>query len=277
MSTLLAIHLVPFALVAFRVMGLFLAAPLIAGAAVPARVKVLLAVTLAAAVYPIVATGGPGGGPTGIAPASVGLFALVPMIAFEAAIGAAMGFLAGMPMHAANFAGFIMGHQMGLTLARTYDPTSEVETDLISQLLYILAAGAFLAIGGLEALFLGVATSFERIPAGGFRPDLTPLDIAVGLMGSSLELALRVSAPVLGIVSLILVALGVLGKTLPQINAMTVGFMLKIILGLTMIALGIVAMEEAIVEDVQRTLHGVLAWWDTVEPSPPIGAPIAPP
>lgn len=265
MPALFALHLVPFVLVAFRVMGLFLSTPLIGSATVPVKVKVLLAVFLAAAVYPVV--GAPDG--SGIATPSIGLFALVPMLVFELAIGASMGFLAGMPLHAANFAGFLMGHQMGLTLARTYDPSSEAETDLLSQMLFIIAAGTFLAIGGLDLLFLTVAGSFERIPAGGFRPDITPLAMAVGLLQSSMELAVRIAAPVIGIVSLVLVALGVLSKTLPQINAMTVGFMLKIVLGMGMVAAGITSMDEAIVEDVTGTLGDVLGWWQRVEAAGP--------
>jgi len=262
MATLYGEHLVAFSLVALRVMGLFLTVPLVGGAMVPRRMKILFAVALAAAVYPALIGSV---GVSGIAPESVGLFALAPMAFFELAIGASMGFLAGMPLHAANFAGFVMGHQMGLTLARTYDPASEVETDLLSQLLFIIAAGAFLAVGGLESLFLTVAGSFERVPAGGFRPDLTPLEMATGLMGSGLELAIRVSAPVVGIIALVMVAMGVLNKTLPQINAMTVGFMLKIVLGMGMMAVGLGAMSEALVDDVTGTLAGVLEWWGQEE------------
>ena len=260
MAEILIAHLVPFALVAMRILGLFLTAPLVGGAMVPWRAKVLLGVALAAAVYPVVlARGG------AIAPESASMLWLVPLSIFEMAIGASMGFLAGLPLHAANFAGFLMGHQMGLGLARTYDPSSEVETDLISQVLFIIAAGAFLAIDGLEALFLAIASSFESIPAGGFRPDLTPVEMATGLLGSGFELALRVSAPVLGIVTLVLVSLAVLNKTLPQINAMTVGFILKIVLGVSMLAIGITGISEALAEDVSAALREVLGWWERVQ------------
>lgn len=272
MSSLYAEHLVPFMLVAFRVMGLFLSAPLVGGVAVPRRAKVLLAVFMAAAVYPALIAGEGGVGARAVGPASITLFGLVPMVVFELAIGASMGFLSGMPLHAANFAGFVMGHQMGLTLARTYDPSSEVETDLLSQLMFIIAAGAFLAVGGLESLFLTVAGSFDRVPAGGFRPDLSPVEMAVGLLQSSFELALRVSAPVVGIVGLVMVALGVLSKTLPQLNAMTVGFMLKIVLGIGMMAAGLASMSDALVDNVTTTLRDVMVWWDGVEVAPAMRA-----
>lgn len=262
MWSVYSVHLVPFALVAFRVMGLFLTIPLLNASVVPTRLKILFACALAAAIYPALLGSV---GVASIAPESVTLFALAPMVLFELAIGASMGFLAGLPLHAANFAGFIMGHQMGLTLARTYDPTSDIDTDLLSQVLFVIGAGAFMAVGGLESLFLTVAGSFERVPAGGFRPDITPLGLAVGLMGSGLELAIRISAPVTGIIALVMVAMGVLNKTLPQLNAMTVGFMLKIVLGLSMMAVGLGAMSQALVDDVTTTLTGVLEWWQQEE------------
>lgn len=262
MAEFVAAHLVPFALVAFRVAGLMLALPLIGGAVVPVRAKVLLAIALATAVYPLAAPN------VGVIGVTVGMFGLVPLIVFEVAIGALIGFLAGMPLHAANFAGYLMGHQMGLTLARTYDPGSEVETDLLSQLLFIVAAGAFLAIGGLEALLLSVAGSFDRLPAGDFRPGATPIALATMLIHTATEIALRVSAPVVGIVWLSLVALGMLSKTLPQINAMTVGFILKIVLGMGMVAAGVGAMSETIVDGVESAMGSIAAWWIHMGGSP---------
>ncbi|MCB9840983.1 MAG: flagellar biosynthetic protein FliR [Phycisphaeraceae bacterium] len=261
MAALFSLHLVPFALVAFRVMGLFLALPLLGSATVPVRIKSFLAVAVAAAAYPVVVAGQ---GQTPVLPASMGLFALVPMIVFELAIGASLGFLAGMPLHAANFAGFLMGHQMGLGLARTFDPSSDAETDLLSQLLFIIASTAFLAIGGLDGLFVGVASSFERVPVGGFEPGITPLELAVGLVASGTELAVRVSAPVVGIVILVLVALGALSKTLPQLNVMTVGFIMKILLGFAMLMAGLASIDEAIVVDVTESLGRVMGWWRQV-------------
>ena len=265
MAAFFSLHLVPFALVALRIMGLFLALPMLGSATVPVRVKALFSVAMAAAAYPIVLASH---GDAPIFPASMGLLALAPMIVFELAIGASLGFLAGMPLHAANFAGFLMGYQMGLGLARTFDPSSEAETDLISQVLFIIAATAFLALGGLDGLFIGVASSFERVPVGGFEPGIAPLELAVGLLASGTELAIRVSAPVVGIVMLVLVALGALSKTLPQLNVMTVGFILKILLGFTMLAAGLASIDEAIVVDVTESLGKVMGWWRQVGASP---------
>src|SRR5437868_2450431 len=69
--------------------------------------------------------------------------------------------------------------------------------------------------GGLERLVGGIIESFARVPVGGFATDRVPLDLLVGVLASGFELAIRVAAPVTGIVLLLVIVIGVMGKTMP--------------------------------------------------------------
>lgn len=235
-------HATPLMLVVFRLAGLFLFTPLLANRMFPRRFRIMLAVMLGAAVYaglPAAARSEP----------SADLPGLVALVLGESLIGAAIGFIASIPMAAFEMAGLLMGTQMGLGLARVYNPEVDSETDVLGQLLLYAALAIFVAGGGLESLFGTLLGTFERVPPGTLGAPVAPLAVVVGVFGAGFDLALRVAAPVLCIVFLMLLAMGFITKTMPQVNVLSVGFSIKIGLGLAVLAasmgiIGQVAGEE---------------------------------
>lgn len=255
MSTLPFIfdHLVTVMLVASRMAGLMLAAPLLSGRTMPVRVRAMLAFMLALALYPVLP------GVLHSAPA-VDLFGLIGLVVGEALIGMSLGLIASIPLAALEVSGLMMGHQMGLALARSYNPELDAETEVLGQVLFYLAFVAFLALDGLETLFVVMARTFTTIPVGAMRMSDAPLDLLVGVLQSGFELAIRVAMPVCCIVILIMLAIGVLGKTSPQINVMSVGFGIKILCGLGVLALGVALIHNVVGDEVVHVLDAVSRW-----------------
>ena len=246
-------HLVPWTLVTFRIAGVFVMAPLLTSLMIPARYKALLAVLLGCAVYPVLAD-------RIHAPPEVDVIGLVPLLFAEALIGLVIGAIAALPLLSLEMAGILMGQNMGFGLARIYNPEADFDTDILGQLLFYIAAAAFIAVGGLEHLLLAILDTFDRVPLGGFDASRVPLDAFVGTLTSGFELAFRVSLPVTGIVLLLVVVFGVVGKTMPQINIMSVGFTIKIVCGLLMFALAIYAVRDAVGDEIDGVLAGVRRW-----------------
>jgi flagellar biosynthetic protein FliR len=106
-------------------------------------------------------------------------------------------------------------------------------------MLMYLGLGVFVSLGGLEALYLSLASTFERVPPGGFGLGMLPLDAIVGVVASGFELAIRVAAPAVCIIVLIMIAMGFVMKSMPQINVLSIGFTVKIIGGLLMVTLSL--------------------------------------
>jgi flagellar biosynthesis protein FliR len=246
-------HFVPFLLVAFRLAGLFVFTPVLANRLLPRTFRVMLVVMLAAALYPML----PGGVQV---PPDVGLVDLAPLVIRELLIGLIIGFIAAMPIHALDLSGHIISHQIGLGLARVYNPDLQSDTDTTGQLVMYLGLAAFVGVGGLEVLFLSLADTFRNVPVGGLGVDQLPLDLLVGLIASGFELAVRVAAPVLCIIFLLMIAMGFVSKTMPQINIMSVGFTIKILAGLGMLAASLGAMQHATGDEVQRVLRLAVGW-----------------
>jgi flagellar biosynthesis protein FliR len=141
-----------------------------------------------------------------------------------------------------------------------YNPDTATDTDVLGQVLMYVALASFLAMGGMEALFIALLSTFERLPVGSFQIALLPLDTVVGVLSSGMELGVRVAAPVVAIVFLLMIAMGFVMKTMPQINILSVGFTVKILFGLGMCAVAVGSMHQAVQGEIDRVLRLVLEW-----------------
>jgi flagellar biosynthesis protein FliR len=264
-------QLVPLILVGLRLSGLFILAPLLSSIAIPAKVKVLLTTVLAVVIFPLVP-------PPPVV--TVDGFQLAFLAVTEVLVGAVIGALALIPLAMAQFAGVIMGQHVGLSLATVLNPTLETEGDLTGEVLMHVALVLFLTMGGLDALFMCVAKSFSAVPIGTVSMEWAPRRLFVGLLHSGFELAIRVSAPVVGLVMVETVCSAMLMKSLPQMNIMTLGVGLKIIIGIGVLILTLQTLEIAIADDLGMSMRSILAWADTPAsqrppemPGVPLGAP----
>lgn len=248
-------HLIPFTLVVARLGGLMLLGPVFSSVAMPARLRAMVAVILGLALYQMMPAGSS-------FPRDVDLLGLVGLLVAETGIGMVIGLLAMLPLTALELAGMTMGHQMGLGLARSYNPELQSESDVLGQMLYIFAVLSYIALGGIDTLFVTLARTYAQVPVGAASFGTAPLELMTAVMSSGFELALRVAAPVALIVLAVLVVIGLIGKTVPQLNVMTLGFMVKIPIGLALLAASLVAVATA-TGDEMRWVQGLIDTWIT--------------
>lgn len=252
MSQIVLSNLVPFVLVAFRLAGLFIATPLLSSTMVPLRLKPFIVLALACAVYPLT--------PAWVPPASMTIVSLVPMIVGEALIGFVIGLLASLPLIAAETCGVIVGQQMGFGLAKVYNPEYDAETDVLGQGLFFVVFGAFLAMGGLESVFRSLVATFERIGPGGIGISQAPLETLVAVAASGLELAVRMSLPVIAAILLLVVVFAVIAKTMPAINIMSVGFTVKVLAGIAVLAIALPTIARVAGDETGEVLRIIDNW-----------------
>jgi flagellar biosynthesis protein FliR len=244
--------LMPFTLVLTRLTGLFLFTPVLVARGAPRRFRALVALTLALAVTPL-ALGRVDPGH------AWSIYDLPRAIVLELSIGAIIGLVAAIPIAAMDMAGTIMGHQMGFGLARVYSPEFGTETESIGQLLMLLATAIYLSLGGLEACFVALTNSFSTIAPGGMSDGGGLLEVFLGAFESGVELAIRVSAPVVGIIALLLMITALLMKTIPQLNVMSVGFTVKIVAALAALTTALPAVHEAVEGQLSDSLRTSIA------------------
>lgn len=218
-----------------RIAAMFAAIPVFSGAQIPPQMRVGIAVLFALLTYPVVKGFIPSGSYT---PIELGL-----VVAGEVILGLLVGFLAQLVFMAAEFAGSLIGYQMGFAAANVFDPTSQQQVALISQFQGIFAILLFLALDVHHLFLEAIVASFEMLPPGGLNVSGGAIPMIVEVANHSLILSIRLVAPILVLLLLSTLTLGVMSRVFPQLNVFLLSFPLNIgisfvVMGLT---LGIVA------------------------------------
>ena len=256
-------HVLPLMLVVARLTGLFVFTPLLNSSTVPIRFRALLAFMFGVALY--------SGAPPIPEHAWIDTVQLVPLLFAELLIGMVIGLIAAMPIYALQMGGYIMGYQMGLALAESFNPVLNTNGSVIGQALFLFAVFVFIAAGGLDIVFLSLAESLRTAPIGMFAVPDIPLDAFVGIFSSGFELALRISTPILAAVSMSQVAMGLVMKTMPQINIMSVGFAVQIVTGLLVLTLLLHIIGEVATDEIDMVMNALSDWVASLAPRPPAG------
>ena len=246
------VHVLPLMLVVARLTGLFLFTPLLRSATIPRSFKVSLSLMIGIALYPSVPAIDP--------MVSIDAIQLIPLLFAELLIGISIGLIAAMPLYAMQMGGFVMGYQVGLSLAESFNPELDSNGSVIGLLLFFMSVFVFIGLGGMELLFLQLAESFHTAPIGMFTAGDVPLTMFVDVVTSGFELAIRVASPVIAAVSMSQVAMGLVMKTMPQVNIMSIGFAIQILTGLILLMLMIHVMGDVAAEEIDRVMDGLSLW-----------------
>jgi flagellar biosynthesis protein FliR len=218
-----------FLLVLARFAGLVIAAPLLGHALVPVRIRAGLAALLALAITPAL--------PPATPPET--LWSLAGALAVESALGTVLGLVVQFIIAGVELGGQLAGIQMGFGIANLIDPQAEAQVTIVAQWQQVLALLVFLALDVHHLLIRAVLESFRTAPAGAVVPDGLGLRGAVALAGELFTVGVRIAAPVVVALLLTNAALGVLARTIPQLNVFVVGFPVNVGVGLVMLGVSL--------------------------------------
>ena len=243
-----------FVLVFFRTAGLMLAAPLFGSAKIPRRVKVMLALVLALGLMNRVKV------PPHMPADNIQLAAAV---TGELIFGLLMGLGLNLAFTAITWGGEIIGQQMGFTLGETFDPQFGQGGSIVGDLYLMLTLVIFLTIRGHHAMIEGLAASFDSLPllAAGINRSL--FDLFIGLLTSATVLAFKVAAPILVTMLVVDLALGFIGKSVPQINVMNAGLTLRSGLGVAVLIVGLMLTSEIMRDALFDSVSSITNAWAT--------------
>lgn len=248
-----------FALVLFRVAGMTLFAPLFGSSRIPRRVKALLVIILAVGLMPAVTR------PV-VMPETTWQLALG--IAGEMTFGLAMGMVLSFTFIAAQWAGEMIGQQMGLGLGEVFDPQFGSAGSIVGEFYFMLTLVIFLAVGGHHAMIHGVRASFDALPLLSFGMTPSLLDTLVGLLQSAMGLAIQLAGPTFVTMLIVDVAMGFISKTMPQLNVMSAGLSMKSIIGMFVLLVGMTLTSGVIGDRVTKSMEDVSHMWVGETPSP---------
>jgi flagellar biosynthetic protein FliR len=257
-------HVGPWLMVVFRLSGLFLLTPVLGSAAIPRYVKALLVVGLSLAVYGSLIAPGTASAAhlDAVRFAELTIWGLLPLAAMELMIGYIIGYGVTLPIVGLQAGGEIVNQQMGLGIAGAFNPELDDQSGAIGQLLFLLGIAIFLMLGGHLQVMRVLLDSFGHVPVAGLQDMASVVELLLGLLASMMDILIKVAAPVLTLLFLESVAMGFIARTVPQIQILSVGFAIRILIAVAMLTVTVaatVAVGQAGIEEALREIKFLLA------------------
>ena len=157
---------------------------------------------------------------------------LVLGIASEVLMGVIVVFGVVILFASVQLAGQIMSFQMGFSMARAIDPTTGVQSTALSQFLYLFTVLIFFAIDGHHLAIRAIAASFHIAPPNGLSFDPGLAEAVMRISAGMFLVGLKVAAPIMIALFLSNLCLGIVARTVPQVNILMIGFPINIGIGL---------------------------------------------
>ncbi len=223
--------IVSFVLVLSRISGMIATAPLFSTFPVPDKVKIGLSWLFAFITFPFVAKMS-----NFILPHDI--LGLSILIAKETLVGILIGFTASLIFTGIQVGGQFMATQMGLAMSSSMDPVTKVNVPVVGQFYLYLASFIFISMNGLNILFSCVMNSYNTMPLGMDFSFATVLAPKIIVFSSQIfAIALSVVMPIFVTILLTEIGMAFMAKMAPSMNVFMVGLPVKVLLGLSMMAL----------------------------------------
>jgi flagellar biosynthesis protein FliR len=213
-------------LAAVRLVAFLVIAPPFSYRAFPGTVKVMLAMGLAVGIGDRVTSG--------YHALETGPFVLA--LLMQLVVGLALGFLVYLVFAAVQSAGALVDLFGGFTLAAAYDPGSQVNGAQFTRMFQMASLALLFASGGYQLILGGLVRTFDAVPLTGQFPLAGAASLMVSGFSQMFLATLQIAGPLVVVLFLSDVGLGLLTRVAPALNALQMGFPIKI--GLTVMFAG---------------------------------------
>lgn len=150
----------------------------------------------------------------------------------EAAIGVTIGYLSTLIFNAIRVSAQLMDFSMGFSMAQYYDPSTSGTATPLDRFFNWFAMVLFLTLNFHHVIISAVLRSFEIAPIGNFvyNHDI-PLYI-LQVFSGTFTIAIQLAAPIVVILFITDFTMGLISRTVPQINVFVLGMPIKVLVGL---------------------------------------------
>jgi flagellar biosynthesis protein FliR len=215
-------------LASLRATGLMLIAPVFSSRALPAPLRVMIALFaafLAALIQKM---------PSSV-PTTLGALVVAGMI--EIMIGLFMGWAVRLVLNAVEVASQVISSELGFTMGQQIDPMSDTSESAIGQLLMSFGSLLFLISGAHQAVLAAFFHSYEIAPMGAIRGNEGSGMLLVDATGKIFQSGLQMAAPLVAVNFIISLTFSILGKAAPATHVFGESFAVRIVVGLTLLGI----------------------------------------
>lgn len=242
-----------FTLVLARTGALVATSPVFSSQAIPRRVRALLAVAMSLLVAPVFLNTSL---PTVEHPIELGR-----LMVNEVLVGLLLGTGINVLFSGIQAAGQVASQMSGMSLADVFNPGFDEDVSVFSQLFYFVTLAVFVAVGGHRIVTEALLDTFAWVPPGHAVLGNAYVEVLTSILGQSFELGIRAAAPLLTALLISNLVLGLISRTLPQINVIAVGFSLNSLLALALLFVSVGGaawmFQDPIADVIQRVAESI--------------------
>lgn len=220
-----------FILIFIRMTGLFVIAPIFGRRNIPTYLKIGFSFLMALILINVISISDLGYGEN--------IYQFSFLVIKEFIVGLTIGYVAYLIFTAIYVAGQLIDMQIGFGMVNVLDPMSNIQVPVTANFYFIMSMLVFLTVNGHHLLIKGLFDSYDFIPIGDVVFGENLINDIIRVFGSVFIIGFKIAAPVTAAILISDVALGIISRTVPQLNVFIVGMPLKIALGIIVMLLTI--------------------------------------
>jgi len=224
-------NLIIFILVMGRLSGMMATAPFFSTINAPAQAKAGLVFFIGFIMYPMVAAS-----MNGVTLAATMDFPILAVLMFkEIIIGCIIGFCANLIFTGVQIAGDLISIQMGLSISNVLDPVTQQSTPVLGQFYMFIATLTFIFINGHIWLFSSIFNSYKVIPINyDFTFSGALMERIIYFTSQIFSIGFGLIVPIYAVLIITALVLGLMSKSMPQMNVFMVALPVKIFIGIAL-------------------------------------------
>lgn len=190
---------------------------------------------------------------------SIGVYSVVPAVTSidgvieffflglkEVLVGFAIGYICQLFFTAVEMAGKLVDFQVGFSMSEVFDPSLGISASNYGKAFYWISMCVFFFTDLHHAVIKALVQSFTYLPLESTNLGTFGVEGIIKLFGMIFELSINLALPLM-ITSLIAeVVLGLISRTVPQINVLILGMPMKVLVSLIITLAVLTPMTESI-------------------------------
>lgn len=168
----------------------------------------------------------------------------------EVLLGIAIGFITKLFFSAVEIAGNFVDFQVGFSMGAVYDPSMGINVSYYGKIYYWLSMCVFYMTNLHHIVIKSLVQSFQTLPISSTDLGDFGVEGMMKLLGIIFELAFNLAAPMMIVALLTEVILGLISRSVPQINVLILGMPLKIVASFVLMLL----LLPILIENIHTTL-----------------------
>lgn len=169
----------------------------------------------------------------------------------EAMYGMVLGYTTYLIFITIQMAGQLVDIQIGFTIGAVYDPITKNKVSIFGKIYYWVGLALFLAVDAHHFILLTIIKSYQILPVGNNGLGSFKSLGFMSVFTDSLKIAFQIAIPIMMILYLTDIIMGMLARTVPQINVFILGMPLKVIVGLVVLIILIPAIGNLIIDAIE--------------------------